>query len=329
MLPRVSVVIPVYNATQWLRDTISSIGSQAYPKDLLEIVIVDDGSTDGSAEIASSCLNDTGIDHTIIRTTNGGPSRARNLGWTGSRGDWIQFLDADDLIAPHKIELQARAAVLGDPAVAVVHSGWQTLEMPHREWMPTGSVKEPVVREDVQASLIAAEGFIHTGSGLFRRSSLEAVGGFDERHWLIEDVDLLLRIAMARGRFLFVRGGAVFFYRRYGTASLSQRDPAFFHEGCIRNAMMVEQHWQAAGELTTGRARQLAEIYYNSLRFFAVRNRTRFEELAEHIEALLPGFVPKEPGRFRIAGMLIGFRRAALLSVAYRRLRVLAGTGQW
>ena len=87
----VSVVIPCYNAAPWLRETIESVLAQTHP--VLEVIVVDDGSTDQSAEIAESfgpCVR-------VVRQSNQGESIARNNGIDLARGDWIAFIDADDI----------------------------------------------------------------------------------------------------------------------------------------------------------------------------------------------------------------------------------------
>ena len=94
-LPSISAVVPVYNASAWIREALQSVVEQRYPVDLLDILVVDDCSTDGSAEIADSYLASAPVRGRLIRTAKGGPSRARNIGWRQAQGEWIQFLDAD------------------------------------------------------------------------------------------------------------------------------------------------------------------------------------------------------------------------------------------
>jgi glycosyltransferase involved in cell wall biosynthesis len=322
--PRVAIVIPVYNSASWIEPTISSILAQTYPHELLQIVIVDDGSSDASAAVSEAILKSSDIEYKIVQVPNGGPSRARNLGWTSSSGEWVQFLDSDDVIAPEKIEVQIRTAKVADPGVGVIYSEWQLLSLSRNSWLPEGDTRMSSLGADVTRDLIAPGNFLHIGSCVFRRNCLESVAGFDERHSLIEDVDLLLRIALAGGQFCHATAdGPLFHYRQRGAGSLSRRDPAEFHEGCIRNAMMVESSWRAAGQLTDFRRQALATIYHHALRFFAVNNRERFEELVEHIKTLVPGFVPAAPAPLRSASRLVGFRRAELLSVLYRRMKGL------
>lgn len=101
--PTVSVVIPCYNGAKFLRETLDSVLAQTYP--VLEVLVIDDGSTDDSAAIAESY----GSPIRVIRQPNQGESVARNRGIDEAKGDWIAFLDADDLWNPNKIFKQIYA----------------------------------------------------------------------------------------------------------------------------------------------------------------------------------------------------------------------------
>ncbi len=99
--PLVSILIPCYNSEQWLAETIESALAQTWKN--IEIIIVDDGSTDNSLAIAKSFESSI---VKVISQENKGASTARNIALKEAQGDFIQYLDADDLLAPDKIELQ-------------------------------------------------------------------------------------------------------------------------------------------------------------------------------------------------------------------------------
>ncbi len=115
MSPSVSAVIPCYNGAEFLREAIDSALGQTYPP--LDVIVVDDGSTDDSAAIAASY----GPPVRVLRQENQGESVARNRGIDEARGDWIAFLDADDYWEPTKLEKQIAAAA---PGVVCVHTEW-------------------------------------------------------------------------------------------------------------------------------------------------------------------------------------------------------------
>src|ERR1700743_511407 len=101
MKPLVSILIPAYNAEPWIADTIKSALGQTWPRK--EIIVVDDGSKDRTLAVARQFA---GAEVTVVTQKNAGASAARNQAFTLSRGDYIQWLDADDLLAPDKISRQ-------------------------------------------------------------------------------------------------------------------------------------------------------------------------------------------------------------------------------
>src|SRR4029077_18109690 len=103
-MPLVSVVIPAYNAAEWVAETIESVLHQTYND--LEVIVVNDGSTDRTVDIAEEILRKGRFPYRIVDQENSGPSSSRNRGCRTARGTWIQFLDADDLLHPRKIEVQ-------------------------------------------------------------------------------------------------------------------------------------------------------------------------------------------------------------------------------
>ena len=311
----ISVVVPCYNAAPWIEAALESVAAQASAE--LELIVVDDGSTDDTAALVERACPWA----RLLRVTNGGPSRARNLGWRTAQGAWVQFLDADDLLHPAKLATQARQAYALPASVAVLYSDWQRHWVIGRQATPDGPPLRPHVDVDPQTSLLRTEGFIQLGAALFRRTWLEQVGGFDEAHWLIEDVELMLRIAMAGGQFRHVPADVPLFTYRQREGSLSRRDTRAFIEGCVRNARMMERHWCGERSLTAERARLLADIYCFGARFFADADQAEFTRLADAIDNLVPNYLPLGPPLLRGLARLIGYRRAEPLVVRLRQLR--------
>jgi glycosyltransferase involved in cell wall biosynthesis len=115
----VSVVIPCYRCKATIDDAINSIVAQTLPP--AEIVLVDDCSGDGTAEVLQNIADSyqAGWIKVIALPANAGPSRARNTGWEQAKQPYVAFLDADDCWAPHKLELQM-AALEADPTIALI-----------------------------------------------------------------------------------------------------------------------------------------------------------------------------------------------------------------
>ncbi len=194
--PLVSVVIPAFNAQACLADCLASV--QAQRGDFtIEIVVIDDGSTDSTADVAQQ---HPGV--ALLRQSNRGPSAARNVGIESARGDFIAFLDADDLWPEGKLAAQL-AVLQRNPDASLVFGDCQQFSA-ERRWPQTEFAAAGLgaaawghdeLVPDTYAGLLK-DNFITTGSVVVRRSVLASVGGFAEDLRLVEDLDLWLRIAL-------------------------------------------------------------------------------------------------------------------------------------
>jgi glycosyltransferase involved in cell wall biosynthesis len=173
--PLVSVVIPCYNAARFLPEAVASVLAQHYEP--LEILLVDDGSTDSTPEIAPGLAPEV----RYLRQENRGPSAARNLGLREARGEIIAFLDADDLWPAGKLDLQV-GRLLQDPALDLVSGRIRYVEL------PGGQI--PDLRFETPDQALPG---IHIGSAVYRRRAFDVVGGFDESLRYSEDHDWFLR----------------------------------------------------------------------------------------------------------------------------------------
>jgi glycosyltransferase involved in cell wall biosynthesis len=197
----ISVVIPTFNSSQYIEETLESVFAQSYSD--IEIVIVDDGSTDNTIEVVSRILKGSKKKWQVLSLEkNAGPSAARNVGYLAATGSWIQFLDSDDLLMPGKIELELKVATDAPQDVVAVISPWNWgfPENGGIRWLgpvnrPFTSCSHPV--------MCLAEGRPLVGSSLIRRSALNEVGGFDKelRFWECEELNVRLA---AKGRFVAV-----------------------------------------------------------------------------------------------------------------------------
>jgi len=291
MLPRISVVIPNYKSAEWIEATLESVHRQTYPGDKLEIVVVDDASPDESGSIARQFLENHGCVGRVVRLEkNGGVTAARNFGWRLGRGDWIQFLDQDDLLAPHKIALQANVAAAAGPEVGVVYSNWQNLELINDTWAPSGAINMPFVDDDPVLQILEDFSFGCVGSALIRKASLEMMGGFDARPNLAEDCDLMLRLAMAGVRFVAARSEEAAFLYRQSPGGLSRS--YLKNQTAMRNSMLsirrVEEYWrgQPDGSLSHSRRQALARRYSRFASLFLEHDPEFYSVLKGWLEGL-------------------------------------------
>jgi len=184
--PKVSVVIPCYNGQRFIKESIESVISQTYRE--LEIIVVDDGSTDQTAKIVVS-IGDSRIK--CLYTENKGVSSARNYGIKNSSGEFIALLDYDDLWLPGKIEEQVRE-IERSPDIALVYSLFYVIDSLGKTIVQSSMVNSKDILED----LLVIGNVIGPPSGtLIRNKIFNDIGGFDPKISTAADWDLWIRIA--------------------------------------------------------------------------------------------------------------------------------------
>jgi glycosyltransferase involved in cell wall biosynthesis len=191
---RVSIIIPAYNAEKYIAETVESVLAQSFRD--LECIVVDDGSIDRTGEIAGGF----GERVRYIRQDNAERSAARNRGIAEASGDYIGFLDADDLLLPEKLKEQV-AFLEAHPEYDVVYS--RVAYFRDNGERGRYSVRRATPSGDILPVLIWSN-FITMNSPLFRRGSMERVGGFNVSLSRYEDWDFLLRLALSGSRFGFL-----------------------------------------------------------------------------------------------------------------------------
>lgn len=183
--PLVSVVIPAWNAERWIAETLDSVQGQTWPS--LEIIVVDDGSTDRTAAIVQTDFPTV----RYIHQSNAGQGAARNRGAEAANGEFIAFLDSDDLWLPEKIESQLRL-IAGKPEVSLVFCDYDSFgETPNLPGFSRGPVLEtlPTTAVDACGKRIAQPALLlpliqdmycqTPSTWLLRRELFKEIGGYD------------------------------------------------------------------------------------------------------------------------------------------------------
>lgn len=178
--PLVSIVIPCYNQGNFIAETINSVLAQTY--DHLEIIIVNDGSTDNSDEIIQKIIKENPqiID---LKTENGGVSKARNIGIDTATGEYILPLDADDLINPKYIEL-AITEFINNPELIIVTAKGKFFGKEEGDW----NLEDFSMKKMLHGNVIFCPSF-------FKKTDWKKIGGFDETMTHLEDWDFFIRLS--------------------------------------------------------------------------------------------------------------------------------------
>jgi glycosyltransferase involved in cell wall biosynthesis len=217
----VSVIIPTYNYGRFIAEAIESVLRQSLRP--IEILVVDDGSTDDTREIVKSFNDDVGY----VYQSNAGVCAARNLGAAESRGELICFMDADDTMVPESIEKQV--AKFAEDGVGLVHCGLRLVDDDTRE---TIELKLEGGEDGVADNLLLWEGPVIAGPGavVVSREAFSAVDGFDTEMKVGEDWDFCYRVAR-KFKVRFVAEPLVI-YRQH--ASAAHRNVAEMERGMAK-----------------------------------------------------------------------------------------------
>jgi glycosyltransferase involved in cell wall biosynthesis len=305
----VSIGIPCYNAAQWIAASVQSALDQTWPEK--EVLVVDDGSTDGTLDV----LRKFGPAIRVERAAHGGANHARNLLLKAARGEWIQYLDADDYLRADKIERQLaeaspleRADVIYSP---VLLENWV-------DGHPLPLEPEPIApATDVYCQFLRWQ-LPQTSGGLWRRTVLEGIGGWDkDPTQLCDEHDCYFRALKAGHPFVFApTPNAVYRIWSEETRSHKNQRPVIFSR-----TMLCEQlrDWlQARGEWTPDHQEALGRSFLEMARKLASQDlqvAARYQS-ARKADIRLTG--PAAPKTYQFVYRALGFRAAELVARALR-----------
>lgn len=272
----VSVIIPSYNYSQYIAETIESIQAQTYPH--WEALIIDDGSTDNTAEVVARY---TALDPRIKfhSQKNQGVSAARNNGLALAQGDFIQLLDADDYIGRDKLAIQVEL-LEQNPDAALVYA--DTYIFTHsadpavpRSFQQFHLSLPPISGQGAALALhMAVDNIFLIGSPLFRRSMAQAAGPFQAGLVMMEDWHFWYRAVLQNGKFIYDnRPGTEFYVRTHGNNTTGNRYKMWKYKIEARKALiglMEELHRAGTGigpELKPVLARHRALLYEEQARY--------------------------------------------------------------
>jgi glycosyltransferase involved in cell wall biosynthesis/peptidoglycan/xylan/chitin deacetylase (PgdA/CDA1 family) len=317
--PLVSILIPAYNAEKWIRQSIESALGQIYsPK---EVIVVDDGSNDSTVAV----IRGFGDRIRFVQLADGGGNAARNALLKLAKGEWLQYLDADDYLLPNKIADQMRVVAEQKNEIDVVYSPF----LIRRESKCTHQASSTALGSDVASHYIFWTAFCTHGV-LLRRSAVNEVQGWDEAQMVCQEHELLLRLLGAGKRFVqWSEPAAV--YRYHDTGTVSRKDPFRTVRMRMELTDRCEHFLRESRGLTATQRRALFIARMESARSVWPIDRGYANQLVR--KALSTGHrwisgSPALPAHFQLAMWLLGFDLAQRLAGFRRRLGAIPPAGE-
>lgn len=314
-MPRVTVVIPTYNRAQFIAEAIQSVLEQTFRD--FELIVVDDGSTDDTAAVVSR-FTDPRLRY--IYQTNQERSAARNHGLRLARGEYVAFLDSDDVWLPAKLEHQV-ALLDARPAMGLVYTGAYIFE-----GQCTFMEQRPRCRGEVLKALLMEDNVVcgSASTALVRRACFDSVGSFDENLRACEDWDMWLRLAAGGYEFDFVPQPLAR-CRVHGTNTQKDAEKMARATRSFFAKVLAQPAYFASGEISRTRVQSLMEFmvgraYYIARQMgFARRHFLRslwlYPLQGRAVEYLLRSL----PGT-RMTEVVRGWRNRLSYSLRYRRI---------
>jgi glycosyltransferase involved in cell wall biosynthesis len=314
--PLVSILIPAYNAEAWVADTIRSALAQTWPRK--EIIVVDDGSRDATFAVARQFAS-AGV--RVVSQPNAGAATARNHAFSLSQGGFIQWLDADDLLAPDKIERQMDAAAAAGQRT-LLSSAWGTFfYRPARTRFSPTALWADLPPADWLVCKLQHNLFMQTGTWLVSRELTTAAGPWDTRLSYDDDGEYFARMLLAADRVRFVPEARVL-YRLSGAGSLSyigRSDRKL--ESLLRSMRLHIQYLRSLEESERVRSASRAFLQRN-LAFFYPQRPDLVEQLQQLASTLgAPLDVPRLSWKYAWVQQLFGWDAAKRMQMLLPGLR--------
>ncbi|AFY74469.1 glycosyl transferase [Synechococcus sp. PCC 7502] len=312
MNPKVSILIPCYNADRWIAQAIESALNQTYLNK--EVIVVDDGSTDHSLEIIKSFGDkirwETGA--------NKGGNVTRNRLLELSTGEWLQYLDADDYLLPDKVAQQINF-LKTVPSVDIIFSPslleyWES-EIVKQEILPIPEPHDPWI-------LLARWYLPQTGSPLWRKQAITDVGGWKVNQPCCQEHELYLRLLIAGKKFeYFSEADSV--YRQWSESTVCKRDKSETHRQLLAIQDKIEQHLKDINQLTQSRQNAINQTRFENARIIWLSNATWASQVIATIHNTDKKFMPSEqsaPKLYRLAYQILGFSLAEEIALWKRKV---------
>lgn len=280
----VSILMPAYNAEKWIRESITSARNQNWL--YYELIVVDDGSSDNTFSIANAFQSKT---VKVVRQEKRGASAARNRGLSLAQGDYIQWLDADDLLAPNKISEQMKYAEDGDKTLRLLSSafGYFFYRTHKAKFLPT-ALWQNLSPFDWLLIRFLERVWIHPAAWLVSRKLTSQAGPWDERLSLNDDGEYFARVVAASEEVKFIPE-AKSFYRQVNMSSLSNSLTHTARESLFLSLELSYRHLLTLENSERSRNAALTHLQHYMIYFYPEEHEilTKAAELSKKLGGVL------------------------------------------
>lgn len=312
----VSILIPAYNTERWIADTIRSALHQTWPNK--EIIIVDDGSTDNTLRVAKAFESKT---VKVITQKNAGACGARNRALRLAQGSYIQWLDADDLLAPDKISRQLKESGSGDSSRVLLGSAFGTFFFRHQKakfipnslWQDLAPVEWIITKFNNNI-------WMNPATWLVSRELTGLAGLWDERLSLDDDGEYFCRVVAASERVAFVPEAKTY-YRVGNTGSLSKRTSYKACESLLLSLTLCFEHLLSLENSERTRSACLNYLQIWLLYFYPEKPELldRMKALARELGGALPS--PELSWKYYPIRRAMGWKVAKKMMTRWRNIK--------
>lgn len=262
--------------------------------------------------------------------SNRGVNVARNVAWQAAKGSWIQCLDSDDFLSNTKISTQIAACAEASPDVGVAYSSFQPVFVDDKKIIPAGPTQSaPYLGSKPPIMFLVGGSYLMHTTCLIRRSVLDSVGGFDETLRCYEEIELIVRIAHAGWRFLYVPTDEPSYLWRWYDQPREGGTEARYNLAVSALSWMEVAMRATKGQplknlpISSEDRKSIGRAFTNYARRLYARDQDAFREFIAKVRVLEPKFNPTNPWYLAILSHLIGYENAEAVAQVARRPRKL------
>lgn len=303
-----SVIIPAYNSEKTIEKTIQSVLSQDY--DDIEIIVVNDGSTDNTEAVVKKFEQVK-----YYYQQNAGVSFARNLGLEKSTGNYIQYLDADDLLAPQKIKIQIEA--LQNSNADVAYGDWIKFTEDDSVYKELKTVKRSMKkRPEIE---LLTDFWVPLAGLLYTRNIVDKIGDWNTALPIIQDARYALDAAIHGAKFVYTEGNMAY-YRVHTSGSLSTLSRVLFMTDCLHNAIQIDEIWRNDYDKDIEKKEAVISVLRFCINEFSGVDKLKHKQALDLILDIDPNYIPNGSKALSILSKLMGYRNAERIAYYKRKL---------